>query len=101
MPRPRLKHDRYFADVFCGVAHVASSVSRPGFNSRQWDTSLDAALDITNTDVLNRLRQDVLRGKVLGCCLALPCTSFSVARIRTCRLRSTEEPWGLADRSQF
>ena len=61
-----MKQSCYFADVFCGVGHVGLSVSQLGFNSRQWDTTLDPALDVTREEVLSRLLDDILGGKGTG-----------------------------------
>ena len=33
--------------------------------------------------------------------IAAPCTSFSVARDRTCIIQTKHEPWGVNDRSKF
>ena len=33
--------------------------------------------------------------------LATPCTSFSIARGRTCIIRTAAQPWGVSDRSQL
>ena len=92
---------RYIADLFCGEAGVGRAVADLGCPARLWDTRIGEWLDLTSPTVQRQLERDVKAGLVLGACLAVPCTSFSVARMRTCITRSAREPWGLRDKSKF
>jgi hypothetical protein len=51
--------------------------------------------DLTSARVRRALKNDARVGPLLAAMLALPCSSFSVARDCTCPIRSREYPWGL------
>ena len=83
----------YFADLFCGGGIVARQAHSMGVNAREWNGSVPES-DLLRSCVLRRLRDVIVKGKLIGACLAPPCGSFSVAVSRKVKLRSIEEPWG-------
>ena len=85
----------YLADLFGGSGIVSRQCRMLGVQSREWSGQC-AAGDLLKGGVQRRLREDIMKGKVVAACLAPPCGTFSVAVSRSCRLRSKEEPWGLA-----
>jgi len=57
--------------------------------------------DITNPKVLAKLLSKIRKGTFFAACVAMPCTSFSVARDRTCVIRTKDSPWGLEGKELF
>ena len=83
----------YFADLFAGSGGVARAARRLGFASREWDILHGDGLDLTQSVVQYKIREDVCRGLVLGCMFAPPSSSFS--HDRASEFRTDEFPWGL------
>ena len=105
-PRPRLSGHRhswltqrgqYVADFFSGHGGVARAARKLGFSTREWELERGPAFDLTNKAVLFKIKEDVRKGRVIAAMLAPPCTTFSVARDRTCVIRTADEPWGVSD----
>ena len=90
-------HKQYFLDLFSGVGGVARALRRLGFSVYEYDIANGQQFDLTNKKVLFKLLSAIRSGKVLGVMIAMPCTSFSVARDRTAIIRSRDHPWGLPE----
>ena len=65
------------------------------FAAKEWELERGRQFDLTHPAVLRRIRKDVEARLVLAAMLAPPCSSFSVAKDRTCVVRSKQFPWGL------
>ena len=57
--------------------------------------------DVTKPAVCKRLCKRIRRGDFAAAMIGAPCTSFTVARDRTCIIRTKAEPWGVSDQSRF
>ena len=86
---------QYVADLFSGHGGVAKQCRRLGYMTREWELAHDNQFDLTKPSVLRKLKQDIDRSQVIAAMLAPPCSSFSVARDRTCVIRTKDFPWGL------
>jgi hypothetical protein len=87
----------YFGDFFSGAGLVAKSGRLLGFDWREYDVKHGTEFDLTDRKALNRICRDVVQKRLRGGCFGPPCTSFSIARDRTSRIRSALYPWGLPD----
>ena len=96
-PRRAVRRCRkqYFLDLFSGVGGVARALRRLGFSAYEYDIANGMQFDLTNEKILFKILSAIRTGKVLGVMIAMPCTSFSVARDRTAVIRSRDHPWGL------
>ena len=88
-------------DLFSGVGRVAKAVRRAGVSCEEIDIIHGKTHDVTDKKVCTRLCKRIRRQEFSGSMIGAPCTSFSVARDRTCIIRTKDEPWGLQDRSKF
>ena len=86
---------QYVADLFSGHGGVAKQCRQLGYITREWELARGIQFDLTKPAALRKLKQDINRCLVLAAMLAPPCSSFSVARDRTCVIRTKEHPWGL------
>lgn len=66
-----------------------------GFNAREWELLKGPDGDLTTPAVLQSVKYDIAKHRILAAMLAPPCSSFSVARDRTRVIRNKEYPWGL------
>ena len=71
------------------------------WRTENFDISQDVSMDITNPLILRDLIKRIRNKELSAIMLGTPCAAFSVARDRTCQIRSVNEPWGLIDRSKF
>ena len=98
-PSPIEEQGRFFADTFCGVAHVGRTAARRGFKTRFYDILIDPIYgDMTNPKVKRFLRRAVKTGRCFAMMLQPLCASWSIARHRTNVIRSGLHPWGLPRR---
>ena len=88
---------QYVADFFAGSGRVARAVRRAGFTCREWEILTGPDADLTRPAVLQSVKFDIDKGRIIAAMLAPPCSSFSVARDRTMVIRSKLFPWGLPD----
>ena len=93
--RKKGRKGQYVADLFAGVGGVAHQCRRLGYRAKEWEISRGVQFDLTRPMVLKAIRQDIDKQLVLAAMLAPPCSSFSVARDRTCVIRTRQHPWGL------
>ena len=88
-------------DLFAGVGRVARAVRRGGDSCEEIDIVHGKDHDVTDKKICERLCRRIRRGEFDASMIGAPCTSFTVARDRTCIIRTKNEPWGLEDRSKF
>ena len=88
-------------DLFGGVGYVSKYIRGYGWQSENFDVVLDPTQDITNGSTLRSLLTRIRNREFSAIMIGMPCTSFSVARDRTCQIRSMLEPWGLLNQSKF
>ncbi|CAK8986803.1 Uncharacterized protein SCF082_LOCUS707, partial [Durusdinium trenchii] len=74
---------QYVADFFAGSGRVARAVRRAGFTCREWEILTGPDADLTRPAVLQSVKFDIDKGRIIAAMLAPPCSSFSVARDRT------------------
>ena len=80
---------------------MAVCMRKSGWSVEEVDIVHGAGHDITKPAVVRQMCKIIRNGCYDGAMVAAPCTSFTVARDRTCIIRTKHEPWGLADRSLF
>ena len=93
--RPVIAEARLVLDLFSGKGKVANACRRRGFQSMCFDIINHPSDDLTGRVAYRRIRHLVTSGKVAGAILAVPCTSFSLARNRTSVIRTKRFPWGV------
>lgn len=85
-------------DLFGGAGGVSKACKRIGFNAKLWDLRFGPLHDITDKRTLQRILQEIRKGRVLAVMMAPVCTSFSRARDRTKVIRSSRFPLGIPRR---
>ena len=98
---PKGNGRRLALDLFSGVGRVAKCMRKSGWSVEEVDIVHGDTHDITKPRVVRKLCQRIRNHTYDAAMIAAPCTSFSVARDRTCIIRTKREPWGLADQSRF
>ena len=88
-------------DLFGGRGGVSVAGRRRGQIWRLFDIAASEGHDIRQEAVVRGLLRQCRRGLIKRACIAIPCTNLSIARDRTMKIRSEEEPWGVKDRSGF
>ena len=91
---------QYVGDVFSGSGRVSRSVRAAGFSSREWEILKGPDGDLTRPSVLQSIKFDIDKKRLVAAMLAPPCSSFSVARDRTMVIRNKEYPWGIPELPQ-
>ncbi len=89
-----MKHG-YLADFFAGHCGVSPAARAAGFSAIEWELLKGENHDLTRPVVLQKIRYDTKKGKIIAAMLAPPCSSFSPARDRTRVIRSRSFPWGI------
>ena len=75
---------------------MAVCMRREGWNVEEVDIVHGADHDITKPRVVKQMCKIIRNGRYEAAMIAAPCTSFTVARDRTCIIRTKHQPWGLA-----
>ena len=83
---------RYFLDLFAGKGGVSTHLRKRGFRSFEFEIERGIQYDLTDPKVLRKLHLAFCSNEVLGAMLAIPCTTFSVARDRTAVIRNKVFP---------
>ena len=91
----RRHEGKFFLDLFSGSGGVGRALRQQGFRVYEYDIANGSQYDLTSPKNLHNILTAIRSGQVLGVMLATPCTSFSVARDRTCVIRDALHPWGL------
>ena len=92
-----MKPGSYFLDAFSGKGGVSKAARLQGFKAKEYELLHGENSDLTRPTVRGRIKQDVSRGLVVSAMFGPPCSSFSIARDRTMKIRSKEYPWGIPD----
>ena len=98
---PKAAKRKLALDLFSGVGRVAAHLRRAEGHVEEVDIVHGSDHDITRPSVCRKLCKRIRQGRYDAAMVAAPCTSFTVARARTCIIRTKAQPWGLADRSLF
>ena len=88
---------QYIGDFFSGSGRVSRAVRLAGFNTREWEILKGPDGDLTRPAVLQSVKFDIDKRRLVAAMLAPPCSSFSVARDRTRVIRNRDYPWGIPD----
>ena len=71
---------RRFAEVFCGVGHLAKAFAREGIESEGWDILDGPGADFLDPQVVENFKRRILDHKYLAIHFGFPCISWSRAR---------------------
>ncbi len=84
------------ADLYGGTGGVSKAARRLyGIDAKLFDIVHGAEFDLTDKHLIASLCQDIRRGLLIACMIAITCISWSVARNRTNVIRTRLEPWAL------
>ena len=87
---------QYFADFFSGHGGVSRAIRSLGLSTREWELKHGQHCDLTHSNVLFKIRQDIRKGLILGAMLAPSAATFARARDRSGIVRTEDFPWGLS-----
>ena len=80
---------------------MSKACANRGFSTKLWDIKYGDSHDLGQRKVYDKFRSDLSSKRVLGVCLAPPCSSFSVAHDRGTPIISKLHPWGLPNLENY